>query len=51
MQVASLAGVINQRAFKSSMARQGQNFEIYASFDIVLHQERKNLPLSLQKSC
>lgn len=51
MQVASLTDVINRGAFKSSVKRQGQNFEIYASFDIVLNRECKNLPLSLQKSC
>lgn len=40
MQVASLADVINQGAFKSSVTHQGQNFEICLSFDMVLNRVR-----------
>lgn len=51
MQVASFADVINQGAFKSTVTCQGQNYEISVSCNIILNQELKNLPLSLQKFC
>lgn len=50
MQVALLT-VINHGALKSFVIYQGQNFDIYVSFDIVVNWECKNLHLSLQKSC